>query len=88
MKRIDDRTVEFTDAELVAMDRFDTLLGQGLTTPVAARIALMQFVRANGGIARHHTEFIRYMSEGTCRPAGSRVQLSRFGKRLTQVEDN
>jgi hypothetical protein len=63
MKRLDDRTVELTEPEVVASDRFNEYLDEGYGIPEAANLALNEMQ-----VTTDHpsAEFIEYLSDGTC----------------------
>lgn len=64
MKRIDHRTVEYTDRELAVVARFDTLLDRGKGIPQAVLAALPTTV-----VGKVETwvepEFVSHLSDGS-----------------------
>jgi len=72
MRRIDDRTVELTEPEMACRDRFGELESRGLSLPLAAQMALNEM---RMGLTFPSDEFIDYLSDGTCRRWGRRVQM-------------
>ena len=73
MKRIDARTVEFTDHEMMAKDLFDDYLDKGFSIPFASKLAINRTQRKLK-VQFTHT-FIGYLSDDTCKRWGLQVVI-------------
>jgi hypothetical protein len=71
VKRINSRTVEYTEQEMVTVTRFDALLDEGKGIPEAALIALQEMP---GHI---NAAFVRHLSENTVEKVGNRVRYAK-----------
>lgn len=70
MNRIDERTVELTEAEAVIQDKFEDYLDRGLGIPLSAKFALNRARRETGEFASD--EFAEYISDDTVVRRGGR----------------
>lgn len=73
MRRIDSRTVEFTEAEQVAKDYFEDYLSRGYSIPFAAKLALNRAQHQTGIVFTYH--FAHYLSDGTVEHWGIRWRV-------------
>jgi hypothetical protein len=60
MKRIDDKTVEFTDDEQKVKDVFDLMLVEGIDVTTATRYSVTAMPKGKA-----KANFIEYLSDGT-----------------------
>jgi hypothetical protein len=78
MKHIDDRTVEFTEAEMTVKDRFEHYLDGGHGIPTAAKLALTRGIRQHNMM--FSDEFIKHLSDNTVIRFGQGVRIRKEWK--------